>query len=329
MSQKESRVESIGLQLINPREIEKNPDNPRLIFEPKDLEALRKSIQESGILVPLLVYRREKDGKHVILDGQRRWMCALELGLDTVPANIIAEPSQVTNILTMFNIHNIRTAWEPLPTALKLEFLIRLLKIENPNGNEGVKKLAQLTGMSTANVEHSLRLLSYPKRYQDMMLTGDKEERVKADFFVEVYPVLNLVEKSLPEITKEYSRDQIVDKLLKKYKRGVISSAAREFRQMADIIRSVKRGFDRESVVSQIRSIIADPDKTIKQAYDESSRLFFDLESLESSALDLGNNLEKIDLEQLSRDEKLIETLENIKLTLDNILSKLHGKMNS
>jgi ParB family chromosome partitioning protein len=75
VSQKEARVESIGLRRINPREIEKNPENPRLIFEPKDLEVLKKSIEESGILVPLLVYLREKDGKHVILDGQRRWMC--------------------------------------------------------------------------------------------------------------------------------------------------------------------------------------------------------------------------------------------------------------
>lgn len=107
MSEKERLVESIGLSRIDPKQLVKNPDNPRLVFEKVDLDILKDSIRESGILVPLLVYKREKDGKYVILDGQRRWMCALDLGLETVPANIISEPSQTTNILTMFNIHNV------------------------------------------------------------------------------------------------------------------------------------------------------------------------------------------------------------------------------
>lgn len=328
MSKKEALVESIGLRRISPREIEKNPENPRLIFEPEDLETLKESINESGILVPLLVYLRNKDGKYVILDGQRRWMCALELGLETVPANVIAEPSQITNILTMFNIHNVRTAWEPLPTALKLEVLIRLLRIKNPRTGANLKRLAQLTGMSSTNVEHSLRLLSYPKRYQDMMLTSDKEERIKADFFVEVYPVLNLIERTLPEISKEYSRDKIVDNLLEKYKAGVISSA-REFRLMADMIRAIKRGFERKSVISQIKSLISVPQKSVRQAYDESSKVFYDLESLESSASDLRHYLMTIDPEDFLHNEQLIRTLESIKQILDNLLPRIRRRRES
>lgn len=328
MSKKEALVESIGLRYIDPNEIEKNPDNPRLIFEPQDLEALKESIKESGILVPLLVYLRNKDRRYVILDGQRRWMCALKLGLETVPANVIAEPSQITNILTMFNIHNVRTAWEPLPTALKLEVLIRLLKIKKPRTNPNLNKLAQLTGMSPTNVEHTLRLLSYPKRYQDLMLAGDKEERIKADFFVELYPVLNLIEKTLPEISNEYPRDKIVDRLLEKYKSGVIGSA-REFRLMADMIRAIKRGFNRESVISQIKSLVSDPKKTVRQTYEESSKLFYDLESFEESALDLRHYLTTIDPADLLPNEQLIKTLENIKQLLDDLLSQIHGRIKS
>lgn len=142
---------------------------------------------------------------------------------------------------------------------------------------QNLKKLATLTGMSQTGVEHSLRLLSYPKRYQDLMLTVDKEERVKADFFIEVYPVLNLIEKNIPEISKKFSRNTLTDKLLKKYRSGVISSA-RQFRQFADIIRSIKKGLPREDVIPQIEALIEEPKITVIEAYIEASRTFYELE---------------------------------------------------
>ena len=80
------------VEVIDPRSLRKNPDNPRLIFQAEELSALEESIKEQGILVPLTVY---KDGKHfVLLDGERRWRCALRLGLHTVPAIIQEKPDR-------------------------------------------------------------------------------------------------------------------------------------------------------------------------------------------------------------------------------------------
>lgn len=321
MTEKEPLVESIGLHEINPKSLEKNPENPRVIFDEEDLAILRESIRESGILVPLLVYKRKRDGKFVILDGERRWICALQLELETVPANVIAEPSQITNILTMFNIHNVRTQWEPMPTALKMEVLIRLLKIKNPRTSENLKKLAQLTGMSPRGVEHSLRLLSYPKRYQDLMLTGDKEERVKADFFIEVYPVLNLIEKNIPEISAKYSRNELTDKLLMKYRSGVVSSA-RQFRRFADIIRAVKVGLPREDVVPQIEALIEEPEITVMEAYMEASKTFYEVRHLESIAREFRYYLSTIDPQYLAENEELFQMLNNVRHLVESLLAK-------
>lgn len=326
MSEKEALVKSIGLHEIDPKQLVKNPENPRLIFAEEDLSILRESIRESGILVPLLVYRREEDGKYVILDGQRRWMCAVDLELKRVPANVISEPNQTTNILTMFNIHNVRVQWEPMPTALKLEVLIRLLKIENPRKSENLKKLAQLTGMSQRSVEYSLILLSYPKRYQDLMLTGDEEERVKSAFFLEAYPVLNLIEKNLPEISAKYSRDKITDNLLTKHRSGVIKSA-REFRQFADIIRATKKGLPKHAVIPKVESLIEGPEVTIEETYEESSKTFYELQSLESTALDFKQYLSTIAPEDLAEHKKLLQTLEKIEKTLESLLSKARNIM--
>jgi len=321
MTEREPLVESIGLREIDPNSLEKNPQNPRVVFGEEDLTILRESIKESGILVPLLVYQRKRDGRFVILDGERRWICARQLELKTVPANVIAEPSQISNILTMFNIHNVRTQWEPMPTALKLEVLTRLLKIRNPRSSENLKKLATFTGMSQTGVEHSLRLLSYPKRYQDLMLTVDREERIKADFFIEVYPVLNLIKKSMPEISKKYSRNELTDKLLMKYKSGVISSA-RQFRQFADIIRSVKRGVPREDVVPQIEAIIREPKITVMEAYIEASKTFYELRQLGFLAREFGDYLSTIDPKALAKNEELFQILNNVRHLVEDLIAK-------
>lgn len=321
MSKKEPLVESLGLREIDPKQLEKNPENPRLIFEEEDLIILRESIRESGILVPLLVYRRKRDGTYVILDGERRWRCALDLGLKTVPANVIEEPSQITNILTMFNIHNVRVQWEPMPAALKLEVLVRLLKMENPRASKNLKKLAQLTGMTLRGVDRSFILLSYPKKYQDLMLTTDTEEHVKPAFFLEADPVLNLIEKNLPEISSKHSRNGITDKLLKKHKSGVIRSA-REFRQLADVVRAVKRGLPKRRVLPKIEALIEEPEVTVAETYEETSRAFYDIQSFEKKALDFEHHLSTIDPEDLIENKDLLNMLESVRHALDLLLSK-------
>ena len=58
------------LQQISPGDIDRNPDNPRLIFRQEEMESLLVSINTHGIQVPVVVYR-EDDGYRLI-DGERR-----------------------------------------------------------------------------------------------------------------------------------------------------------------------------------------------------------------------------------------------------------------
>jgi ParB/RepB/Spo0J family partition protein len=82
-----------------------NPKNPRLYFNDDRLDQLRTSVQEVGVLVPLIVYEDpDAPGQYVLMDGERRWRCALDLGLDSVPVNVIPPASSVENLLRMFNI---------------------------------------------------------------------------------------------------------------------------------------------------------------------------------------------------------------------------------
>jgi len=125
---------------INPKKIEPNKYNPRRLFDKPELEELKDSIDNRGILVPLTVYRRSPTSEQfILLDGDRRLRCAKALKLSQVPANEIAEPDPTENIVLMFNIHNVRVDWDFVSTALALERLIPLL--EKKAKIKGKKKL--------------------------------------------------------------------------------------------------------------------------------------------------------------------------------------------
>src|SRR5437870_2408544 len=124
-------TKSIPAHVTNIRvtDISPNPHNPRRLFDEKPMQILEESIKKLGILVPVTVYKDEDKGRgdakqYVILDGERRWRCAKELGLKRVPAIIVEKPSEAQNILTMFHIHNVREGWQLMPTALKLHTLM-------------------------------------------------------------------------------------------------------------------------------------------------------------------------------------------------------------
>jgi ParB/RepB/Spo0J family partition protein len=208
-------VRAIGVKSLPTEKLKPNPHNPRMLFDRADLHVLRESIERVGILVPLTVYREKSTGDHVILDGQRRWMCAQDVGLKTIPVNEVAEPTTVQNIVTMFQIHKLRKDWELMPTALKLEVLMRALR--EVKGTI----LAELTGLDEAVVVRCKKLLSYNKRYQDMMLDADPDKRVKADFFIELYAVRN--DREVKKFSW-FKKDKFTDDMLRKFEEKGIKS---------------------------------------------------------------------------------------------------------
>ena len=199
---------TIGVRTVAIDNLKSNPHNPRLLFDREPLAVLKASIDKVGILVPLTVYQAKEQKKYTILDGERRWICAKVLGLPTVPVNQVAEPTVVQNIVTMFQIHKLREDWELMPTALKLEVLMEKLQ-ERRDG-----RLAELTGLNQAVVARCKKLLSYPPRYQEMMLDPDPNKRAKADFFIELYAVRNdrLVNKM-----SWFRKDYFTKRMLAKY----------------------------------------------------------------------------------------------------------------
>lgn len=235
---------------IHPKKITRNPDNPRIIFYEDRMAILKKSISQHGILVPLTVfYNKNKPKPYTILDGERRWLCARELDLDEIPCIIYPKPTRQENIIYMFQIHNAREPWELVPTALKLEVLIRTLKTESQ------AELGKITGLKPARIKDCLRVLEFPKKYLDLTVIQDPKRRIRGEFLSELEEWL---EKFTPSDYKliRMSKWQIVDAMIEKYQNGTIKNLISEFRLLRKVIRGSPKEKEKKRINETIRRYI-------------------------------------------------------------------------
>lgn len=313
----EDAVQAIGVKELPIGSLQANPHNPRLLFDRLDMDILRGSIERVGILVPLTVYREKRTGIYRILDGQRRWMCAEQAGLKKVPVNEVSEPSLVQNIVTMFQIHKLRKDWELMPTALKLELLMRELK------ERGEKRLAALTGLDEAVVVRCKKLLSYPKKYQDMMLDLDPANRAKADFFIELYPVIT--DRTVTKF-EWFNRNQFTDAMLKKTEVKALKSVT-EFRSVKQHISNAAKAHKLPTASKRLREFAENPSLSVSHLEIESAQSAAEARTLSRAATQLLEQLSSLDVDEIYGEDELWLKLEELARKIRELLRKASRRL--
>lgn len=310
---KSARVREIPVE-----KIEQNPHNPRRLFDEEPMRILKESIAKLGILVPVAVYekatdvREDKDEKFVLLDGERRWRCARELQLETIPAIVVEEPTETRNILTMFHIHNVREGWQLMPTALKLQTLMKQLRTRTE------RKLAELTKLSISQIRRCKILLSYPKRFQNMML-APPDKRLKADFFIELDRIRRPARTHKFPPWNQRGDSKCIDILLGKYRSGVIR-AVTEFRKLAEIYRaSISKGRLDEFMVEFDR-FLSEPDVAISEILVEGATFAKEAKEIRRSTKRLYSQIESLDFEVIASDEETVHALKQLVVLIETKL---------
>lgn len=290
-------------------EIATNPENPRLIFDQEKMDILAESISEVGILVPLIVYR-EDDGHYVLLDGERRWRCAKRLNMKDVPANIIAKPSKVENILRMFNIHNVREEWELMPTALKLGQLMEELQITSE------RRLSELTSLTIGTIRRCKVLLSLSSKYQKALMDGE----FKPAFFIEMGSVLRKMEDNLPDLYAKYGKNGLVDLFVDMLKKERIT-AVTDFRLFRKVLDSEKLGLDHKTLEDLVERVIIKQEINFNDSYEIIEDLI-SVSQIEQKTSRLLETFRSFNYERLKQPEKdkLKSTLVELRETIDVIL---------
>ena len=90
--EQEERAES-GLLMVRATSISPNPLQPRTEMDGDSLAELSASIQEHGLIQPLIV-RKDDQGGYTLIAGERRWRAAQMAGMEDVPVVIKEASSQ-------------------------------------------------------------------------------------------------------------------------------------------------------------------------------------------------------------------------------------------
>jgi len=152
-------------------EIIPNRFQPRRMFDDESLEELTASIEEKGILEPLLVRPLPDDAKdknkgaaYELIAGERRWRAAQRAQLTRVPITIRRMSDQ--EALEAALIENVmRDDLTPIEEA---EGYQRLLDTTDMKQED----LAERIGKNRAHVANTLRLLKLPRNVRDDINDG-------------------------------------------------------------------------------------------------------------------------------------------------------------
>lgn len=313
-------MEAAKVTKIPTNHIRPNPHNPRRLFDEEPLRILRESINKLGVLVPVTVYPKIKDkqdpkkDEFILLDGERRWRCAQSLDMDKIPAIIVQQPSDTENILTMFHIHNLREGWQLMPTALKLDVLMKRLNERNE------KKLSIITRLTTTQIRRCKILLSYPKKYQNMML-APPDRRLKSDFFIELNRIRHPARrKKIPSWIKR-GDSKCIDIMHDKYYWGVIS-AVTEFRDLAEVYRgSEKIGKSKEFNII-FDEFLSNKDMKINAVVVAGASFEKETGEANKSVEVLIGLLKELELEALASNKQLIMSLKILNKLIQSKLEK-------
>lgn len=243
---------------VSPTRIRRNENNPRRLFDDERMDLLRTSIQENSIQVPLTVYSDPQRPDHfVLMDGERRWRSALELGFSVVPVDVIDAPEPLQNLLHISNIQAAGDDWPLISVALWLRQMINL------SGANSEANIVEMSGLPRNVVRRARRLLSLPQYELDLIQSEAHLARQaqvhRDDLYLEIESAEALMRAELPEVADRFTRDEIIRRLAQKREVGSLRSAT-ELREIGRLIKSVRTGIvSREDAVSGVIRMLEDP----------------------------------------------------------------------
>jgi ParB family chromosome partitioning protein len=157
------RVGREELRTLAVEEIEPNPDQPRRRFDQGTLAALAESVEERGILQPVLVRPRTAGGYELIA-GERRWRAAKLAGLETLPA--IVRPHDDAASLELALIENMaREDLNPVEEARAVAALVEELGLSR-------EQVGKRVGRSRVAISNLLRILDLPDEALELLEAG-------------------------------------------------------------------------------------------------------------------------------------------------------------
>lgn len=159
----ETGAPAAGVLTVPVKAISPNPRQPRSNLHSESLAELAASIQEHGLIQPVIVTQAE-DGRYTLIAGERRWRAAQLAGLQEIPAIVKEATSQA--MLELALVENLQRAdLNPLEEALAYRQLMDDFDLTQ-------EEVARRVGKSRSAVGNTVRLLNLPAEIQRAVVDG-------------------------------------------------------------------------------------------------------------------------------------------------------------
>ena len=218
------------VQFISISRLERNPDQPRKIFNEADMVELTNSISRQGVLQPILVRpippsarSKQENSKadYQIVAGERRWQASLKAGLDAMPVLIRELTDQ--EVLEIGVVENVQRAdLNPMEEARAYRALM-------DDFGRTQQDVSDAIGKSRSHIANLLRMLDMPLQIQRWLELGKLSlGHAKA-----------IISMPDPIETAEMIMDQglsvrATEAYVKRYKSGSPIHATDDYRAMAE-----------------------------------------------------------------------------------------------
>jgi len=147
---------------ISTASIDPNPWQPRSEMSADDLIELTKSLEEHGLVQPIVV--RSKDDRYQLIAGQRRLAAARRLGWENVPVRLLeVDDRQMSEIAIVENLQ--RRDLDPLEKATSFKQYLSTW-----GGTQ--EELAKRLSVDRSTVANLIRLLELPEVVQQKLRAG-------------------------------------------------------------------------------------------------------------------------------------------------------------
>ncbi len=155
------RGDEPGVAEIPVDRIDPNPEQPRRVFDPDEIELLSESISRHGVLQPVVV-RRAGDRFELVV-GERRFRASQAAGRETIPA-VVADVAEADR-LELALVENVqRQDLNPIELALAFTALC--------DAGATQEEVGRRVGLDRSSVANHLRLLDLSRDLQQDVETG-------------------------------------------------------------------------------------------------------------------------------------------------------------
>lgn len=184
--------------------IERDPNQPRVVFDEDKLHELAESIKLYGVLNPLIVRAGREPGKYQLIAGERRLRACALAGVETVPVILNTESDAVGDtILAVQLVENLqRDDLSPLERAHAIGALKETYELS-------IRQVAEKLGVSKSMVQRSLDILELPDDLINALRQGASESKVLLLAKIDDEEIRTSYLKDLDTLTRSQIKSEI------------------------------------------------------------------------------------------------------------------------